>query len=187
VDATAELSPVVRDVALVEHMAGRQISDRARGGMITKLQAARLATGSGVDVVIANGREREVLPRLAAGESIGTLFPAAVDRLESRKRWIRAGIAPRGRIQIDEGAVHALTVERKSLLPAGITAVDGSFQPADLVEIVAPNGNRIASGVSRYGSADIQRIKGKRSDRILETLGFSYGHEVVHCDDLVLD
>jgi len=171
----------------VERLAGKAISARSRGGMVTKLQAAKLATGSGVDVVIANGRERDVLPRLAAGESIGTLFPATTDRLESRKRWIRAGVAPKGRITVDDGAARALSVERKSLLPAGIVGVAGSFQPADLVELTTTAGRRLAIGITRYSDADITRIRGERSDRIADRLGYSYGDEIVHCDDLVLD
>jgi glutamate 5-kinase len=170
-----------------EALAGRAISGRARGGMVTKLKAAKLATGSGIDVVIANGHAPDVLPRLAAGESLGTLFPATADRMESRKRWIRAAVAPRGHLVVDAGAARALVEEGKSLLPAGVVACEGSFRPADLVEIVTVEGRRLAVGVTRYSDIDVQRIRGRRSDRILPLLGYSYGDEVVHRDDLVLD
>jgi len=188
VDSGAALMSRVEKIdESIERLAGKAISDRSRGGMVTKLQAAKLATGSGVDVVIANGREPDVLPRLAAGESIGTLFPATVDRMESRKRWIRAGIAPRGRILVDDGAVRALTEERRSLLPAGVLSVEGRFEPADLVQIVTTDGRRLGTGLTRYSAADIKRIRGERSERIVEILGYDNGHEIVHCDYLVLE
>jgi len=188
VDAEATLIERVDHIdATIEALAGRAISERARGGMVTKLQAAKLATGSGIDVVIANGHEPDVLGRLAAGESLGTLFPATADRMESRKRWIRAAVAPKGRIVIDAGAAHALAQEGKSLLPAGVVAAEGSFEPADLVEIVTAAGKRLAVGVTRYSDADVRLIRGRRSDRILSVLGYSYGDEVVHRDDLVLE
>jgi glutamate 5-kinase len=139
-----------------------------------------------VDVVIANGHTPDVLPRLAAGESIGTLFPATVDHLESRRRWIRAAVAPKGRVVVDAGAARALAAG-KSLLPAGIVAAEGTFQRADLVEIVGRDGHRLAVGLTRYGVADVELIRGKRSDAIETLLGYNYGDAVVHRDDLVLD
>lgn len=185
--ADARLVPVVEHVsAETEAMAGKAISERSRGGMVTKLQAAKLATASGVDVVIANGHTPDILPRLAAGESIGTLFPATVDHLESRRRWIRAAVAPKGRVLIDAGAARALTAG-KSLLPAGIVGVSGSFQRADLIEIAVKDGSGLAVGLSRYSAADVELIRGRRSDAIEALLGYSYGDAVVHRDDLVLD
>lgn len=187
-DPSARLLARVDQIdAEIEALAGGAISPRARGGMVTKLQAARLATGSGTDVVIANGHAPDVLPRLAAGEAVGTLFPASIDRLESRKRWIRAGMAPRGTLVIDAGAVRAITEGRHSLLPAGVLHATGSFHPADLVEIVTDHGRRVAVGVTRYGDADLALIRGQRSVRIVELLGYSYGDAVVHIDDLALD
>src|SRR5579883_1705760 len=183
----AKLVPVVEHIsAETEAMAGKAISERSRGGMVTKLQAAKLATASGVDVVIANGHTPDVLARLAAGESIGTLFPATVDHLESRRRWIRAAVAPKGRVVIDAGAARALTAG-KSLLPAGIVGVYGGFGRADLIEIEGRDGRRLAVGLARYSAADVELIRGKRSDAIEALLGYSYGDAVVHRDDLVLD
>ncbi len=188
VDPAATLVRRVERVdASIEQLAGKAISERSRGGMVTKLQAARLATGSGVDVVIANGHLPDILPRLAAGEEIGTLFPSSVDRMESRKRWIRAGIAPRGRITVDAGAVRALAVQRRSLLPAGVSAVEGRFEPFDLVEIITEDGRRLGTGIARYSDTDIRRIQGSRSDRIAGVLGYTHGNEVVHSNDLVLE
>lgn len=184
----AAIIPLVPQITPeTEALAGKAISERARGGMVTKLQAAKLATGSGVDVVIANGHVRDALPRIAAGESLGTLLPATTDRMESRKRWIRAAVAPRGRIIVDAGAARALCDEGKSLLPAGVLGAEGNFQPADLVEIVTREGQRLALGLARYGAADIGLIRGQRSDRIEGLLGYSYGDAIVHRDDLALE
>jgi len=185
VDPTATLVRRVEQVnETVERLAGRAIHERSRGGMVTKLQAARVATGSGVNVVIANGRERDVLTRLAAGEELGTLFPATSQRLASRKREVRV-VRARGRLVVDDGAVRALAA-RRSLLPAGIVNVEGAFEPGEWVEIVATDGRRVATGKSRYSSDEIRLIRGRRSEKIAELLGASRGDEVVHSDDVVL-
>jgi glutamate 5-kinase len=187
-DPTARLIARVETIdASIEALAGAAIHARSRGGMVTKLQAARLATGSGTDAVIASGRTPNVLTRLAEGEQVGTLFPAVADRMESRKRWIRAGVAPQGRLVIDEGAARAITSGGRSLLPAGVLRAEGTFRPADLVEIIGAGGRRIAVGLTRYSDEDVQTIRGQRSARIVELLGYSYGDAVVHIDDLVLD
>jgi glutamate 5-kinase len=186
-DPAATLIPLVPKLdAEIEKLAGKPISARSRGGMVTKLQAARLATGSGVNVVIADGHERDVLPRLAAGESIGTLFSASVDRLEGRKRWLRAGRV-RGSIHVDAGAASAVAGQRRSLLPAGITGVDGGFNAGDLVEILGPDGQRLARGISRYCAADVEQVRGKSSAQIQALLGYSLGDEIVHRDYLVVE
>lgn len=187
-DPAARLIPRVDAIdEAIEALAGGTIDSRSRGGMITKLQAARLATGSGTDVIIANGHTPDVLVRLACGEALGTYFPATADRMESRKRWIRAGMSPRGRIVIDSGAARALADGKHSLLPAGVVRADGNFQPADLVEIVGKDGRRIGVGLTRYSNTDINTIRGQQSSRIVDLLGYSYGDAVVHVDDLVLD
>jgi glutamate 5-kinase len=154
--------------------------------MITKLTAARIATQGGVDVVIANGREPDALLAVARGEQRGTFFPAAGDRLESRKRWILGSITRGGHIIVDDGAVAALRERGRSLLPAGIAGISGSFQRGESVEVRGPAGERIAVGISNYGSGELERIKGLRSDRIAETLGYAYGEEAIHRDNLVL-
>jgi glutamate 5-kinase len=156
------------------------------GGMSTKLNAARIATQGGVDVVIANGREPDVLLAIAEGEERGTYFPAAHDKLESRKRWILGNIIGGGQIVIDGGAVAAIRKNGRSLLPAGVAEVRGQFGRGDIVEIRDAGGQRVAAGISNYASGEIARIRGMRSDRIAETLGYAYGDEVVHRDNLVL-
>ena len=159
------------------------------GGMATKIQAARLATASGATVVIADGRERDILLRLVKGEPIGTLFPPTTSKIESRKRWMLTGLAVKGRLVIDEGAAVALKQQNKSLLPAGIKAVEGDFERGDAVDIVSESGKKdekIACGIANYSSGELAMIKGARSDRIESLLGYGYGNEVVHRNNLVV-
>ena len=186
-DPSAELIARVDVIdAGTEALAGRSLEGPGVGGMATKLQAARLAMGGGADMVIAAGNEADVLVRLASGEAIGTLFPASVDRMESRKRWMLAGLSVKGSIVVDSGAAKVLREDRRSLLPAGVQDVRGSFQRGEAVAVVDGEGKRIACGIANYGSDDIMRIRGLRSDRIEETLGHHYGGEVLHRDNLVL-
>jgi len=185
-DKSAQLIPRVDKIDEgIERQAGGT-RGRGSGGMATKIQAARLATASGATVIIADGRERDVLLRLVAGESIGTLFPPATSKMESRKRWMLTGLATRGRLVVDEGAVVALREQNKSLLPAGIRGVEGDFERGDAVDIVNAQGERIACGISNYSSKEIAIIKGARSDKIVSLLGYGYGDEVVHRNNLVL-
>ena len=170
----------------IEALAGGVFEGPGVGGMATKLQAARLATGGGADTVIAAGAEADVLVRLAAGEPIGTLFPATVTRMESRKRWMLAGLSVKGSIVVDSGAAKVLREARRSLLPAGVQDVQGAFQRGEAVAVLESDGRRIACGIANYASDEIMRIRGLRSDRIEETLGHHYGSEVVHRDNLVL-
>jgi glutamate 5-kinase len=187
IDPTARLlERVERITPEIEALAGGAISERAIGGMVTKLQGARLATASGVNVVICSAHEPMVLPRLAEGEAIGTFFPAATDRVESRKRWILSGLSARGRIVIDAGARHALVDLNRSLLPAGVAAVEGPFERGDTVTVVGPTGERLGHGITNYDSADLERIRGRRSDDIEAILGHSFGSEVVHRNNLVM-
>lgn len=170
----------------IERLAGCTRSKRATGGMVTKLKAAKLATDSGASVIIANGREPEILLRLANGELIGTLFLPARSHMESRKRWMLSGLSSKGRVIIDAGALNALTRQNRSLLPAGIIDIDGRFRRGDIVTIVDQQQQRVGCGISNYSSVDIMKIKGKRSEMIINLLGYEYGSEVVHKNNLVL-
>ncbi|RLC93903.1 MAG: glutamate 5-kinase [Chloroflexi bacterium] len=186
-DSRAELIPRVDRIdRRIERLARSASSPLGTGGMATKIEAAKLATGSGVAVVITDGRLPEVLPRLVRGESIGTLFSPAVTRLESRQRWMMSGLASRGRVVVDDGAANALRKGKGSLLPAGVQAVQGKFRRGDLVEVVDTQGDRIACGISNYSSADIDTIKGAHSGQIMSLLGYEYGAEVVHRNNLVV-
>jgi glutamate 5-kinase len=170
----------------VERLAGKHLDGRSRGGMASKLQAARLATASGIAVVIAAGEEPNVVPRLVGGEAIGTLFPPGGSGLEGRKRWMLSALSRRGSVVVDDGAVRAIVHEHRSLLPAGVMEVRGSFRRGDIVPILSPEGERIACGIANYAHKELAAIKGLRSERIAEALGITYGDVVVHRNDLVV-
>jgi len=154
--------------------------------MTTKLRAAHIATQAGVDVVVASGKDSDVLLAVASGEHHGTYFPAPGDRLESRKRWILGTVSRAGHIIVDAGAAAAVRTHGRSLLPAGVAAVSGAFGRGDAVEIRDPQGNRVAAGTVNYASEELARIRGLHSEKIAETLGYGYGDEVVHRDNMVL-
>lgn len=186
-DSGAELIPVVERVTPeVEALAGGTGSAHGVGGMVTKLEAAKLASAGGTDVVIVLGREPNVIERLAGGEAIGTLFPATGDRVESRKRWMLAGLSSHRRIVVDAGAAKALRSGGKSLLPAGVKEVEGPFQRGDAVAVFDEAGQRIAVGITNYAHDDASAIRGVRSDKIAEVLGHEYGSELVHRNNLVV-
>ena len=159
-----------------------------RGGMVTKLEAARTAARSGAATVVANGRRRGVLLRIAEGADEGTLFlPGAAERrLDSRKHWLAFATRPRGELRIDAGASEALRTRGRSLLPAGITAVSGSFQMGDPVRCVDPAGREVARGLVAYSAEEVARILGRSTREIEQVLGYSNGDEVIHRDNLVL-
>ncbi|MCH8813870.1 MAG: glutamate 5-kinase [Chloroflexi bacterium] len=186
-DDSAELIPVVDKIDdRIESLAGTNTDGVGVGGMQTKIQAARLALGGGTDVVIAPGNAPGTLVRAAEGEYVGTFFPSAADRMESRKRWILTGLSIKGNIVVDAGAAKVLREDNRSLLAAGVQDVEGSFQRGDAVAIVDSAGTRIACGIADYGSEDILRIRGMRSDKIESVLGHHYGDELVHRDNLAL-
>ena len=154
--------------------------------MITKIEAARLATASGVTVIIADGREPDVILRLATGESLGTIFTPVPTRLESRKRWMLSGLCVRGRLAVDAGAATALKKQQRSLLAAGIKDSQGNFKRGDIVNILDPQGNKIGCGITNYSSADVAAIMGAHSGQISALLGHDYGSEVIHRNNLVI-
>ncbi len=155
------------------------------GGMVTKLQAARLASRSGITTVIAEGREANILMRILEGEAIGTRIEAIAGSLESRKRWLVTE-KTRGKIRIDAGAVRKLKHGGASLLPVGITAVEGKFERGATVLIIGPEGEEIAQGLSSYSSKAVSELCGVHSARISEILGYSYGDAVIHRNNMVL-
>jgi glutamate 5-kinase len=161
------------------------------GGMITKLDAAAVARRAGVEVVIADGREPNVVERLIRGEALGTRVRALDTPPHNRERWILAGVVNSGSIVIDAGAARALLYQGGSLLPAGILDIRGVFDRGDTVSIIeAHSGNgiqgEIARGIARYPSLDLERIKGCQSDRIEDVLGYTYGSVAVHRNDMIL-
>lgn len=183
----AALIPEVNDIdAALRALAGGSRSGLGVGGMATKLQAADVARRAGADVVIAAGRAADVISRVVAGEPVGTRFPALETPLESRKRWILAGPMPAGYIFIDAGAAQALRERGRSLLPAGIIAVEGNFERGDTITILDANRAPLARGIARYASQDVAQIAGCHSDQIALRLAYTYGPVVVHRNDLIL-
>ena len=170
----------------IEEAAAGQAGQRGTGGMATKVEAARLATQSGAHVVIADGREADIVPRAARGEPVGTHFLPTVDRLESRRRFLLSGAARARPHHRRRRRVRALVRDGKSLLPAGIVSASGGFARGDVVRVETREGEHIASGTSNYAAGDVERIRGLHSDRIEEVLGYDYGDEVVHRNNLVL-
>lgn len=185
-DASAQRIPEVRTIDESIYALAGGSGARGTGGMLTKIHAADLATRSGTEVVIAQGDAPEVIRRVLAGERIGTRFPALVSHLESRKRWVLAETVRHSRIVTDDGAARALIERGKSLLPAGVVAVEGDFERGQTVRIFDREGHEIARGLTRYSARDLNLIKGLRSIQIAETLGYDYGPEIVHRDDMVI-
>ena len=186
-DPTATLIPRVERVdERIEAAAGRHLQPWARGGMPTKLDAARLVTTSGIPMIMAHGRQDGAALKAARGEEIGTFFEPAGEKLEARKRWMLSGISQRGEVVVDDGAVRALVAQHRSLLPAGVRGAHGEFGRGDTVFIVNEGSRRIACGIANYSAEDINRVRGLRSEKIDETLGYNYGQEVVHRNNLVL-
>ena len=165
--------------------AGGSANGLGTGGMVTKLQAADLARRSGTTVVIASGSEPNVLTRLVAGEQIGTWFQPVVTSIESRKRYILAGGRAPGSISVDDGALHALR-RGSSLLPVGVTSIAGTFERGDTIQVLNALGRDIARGIVNYDSDDLTRLCGHQSSEIETLLGYTYGEEVIHRNNLIL-
>ena len=176
---------VAGDPAL-ELMAGGAGSAIGRGGMLTKVLAARRAAGSGTSTVIAWGREPDVLLRLAAGERIGTLLTAGTPKLAARKRWMVDHLQLRGAVTVDTGAVSKLVGEGKSLLPIGVHDVQGDFSRGDVIAVREPNGTEVARGLANYSAFEARLIARKPSAQIAALLGYVNEPEMIHRTNLVL-
>ena len=171
----------------VEASAGGVGSSRGTGGMATKIQAAKAATNSGIQLVIASGTEKNAIPRILQGEEIGTLFVSRENRLQFRKRWLAFGAKIQGSIVVDDGCAKAI---RKaggcSILPAGIYQVVGDFQTGSTVSVIDKEGHELARGLVHYTASELERIKGCKSADIEGILGHKNYDEVIHRDDLVI-
>ena len=170
----------------LETMAGGAGSSLGRGGMITKILAAKRAAGSGASTVIAWGREPDVLLRLTQGEAIGTLLVAQTQKNQARKQWIADHLQLRGSVTVDPGAVQQLRAGGKSLLPIGMTAVEGNFSRGDVIAVCDPQGLEVARGLANYASAEARLICRKPSSEFAKLLGYISEPEMVHRDNLVL-
>jgi glutamate 5-kinase len=172
--------------ASLETMAGGAGSSIGRGGMLTKVLAAKRAARSGAHTVIAWGREENVLVRLAQGESIGTQLSAPTARLTARRQWMVDHLHTAGEVVIDAGAVQKLAREGKSLLPIGVIAVNGQFRRGEVITCVDENGNAIARGLTNYTGSEVRRIMRHSSAQIEAILGYVEGPELIHRDNMVL-
>jgi glutamate 5-kinase len=171
--------------AALEAMAGGAGSSLGRGGMLTKVLAAKRAAGSGASTVIAWGREPDVLLRLAKGESVGTTLLAATPKLAARKQWMRDHLQMRGAVTVDAGAAAKVRDDGKSLLPIGITEVSGDFSRGDVIAVLGPDGSEVARGLANYSSAEARLIARKPSAMIASLLGYANEAEMIHRDNLV--
>ena len=167
-------------------MVGGAAGSLGRGGMLTKLRAARLASRSGANTVIVGGREDRVLDRVFGAEDLGTLLLSKEPPIPARKKWLAGQLQLRGAVQIDDGAVRVLRQQGRSLLPVGVVAVTGQFSRGDLVRCVDAQGNEVARGLVNYCADDARRLQGASSAKIAELLGFVGEPELIHRDNLVV-
>lgn len=156
------------------------------GGMASKVEAARLATASHIPAVAANGLTPDILLRLAAGESLGTLFLPQAAKMRSRKRWLAFAARPKGGIQVDGGAKRALIHQGRSLLPSGVQRTVKAFHVGDVVSILGPDREEFARGLVNYSAEEVEQIKGRKSTEIERVLGYKHSDEVIHRDNLVI-
>jgi glutamate 5-kinase len=185
-DSTGSPARLVESVDAAREWVRAEKSALGKGGMDSKLNAARMVTDAGSAMVVANGRMENVLTNLLAGHEVGTLFVPGAKKRSARSRWIGSA-RPVGTIIVDEGAVKALVEKNKSLLPAGIQKVAGDFSRGDVVAINGPDGRLIARGLSNYAAVEIELIRGKKTSEVRAILQESAYDEVVHRDNLVLE
>ena len=167
-------------------MPGAHRTGLGRGGMVTKLRAARLAARSGTATIIAPGAGEEVLTRIAGGEDIGTLLISDQEPEAARKRWLAGHLKVRGRLTLDAGAVKVLRNSGRSLLAVGVKGVSGGFIRGEVVSCVDEQGREVARGLVNYNARETERIMGQPSSRIQEILGYVDEEELIHRDNLVL-
>jgi glutamate 5-kinase len=183
----ARVIPTVRQidesiVALVKD----RVTGLSKGGMASKLAAARMCTAAGENVIIASGRRPGVLKQIVGGEQVGTLFLAVGQSISSRKRWIAFTVPPRGQLSLDHGASRAIGQQGRSLLAIGIVDVQGQFAKGDVVAMLDGEGREIARGLSNYSADEVRRIQGLRSEQIATVLGHRPYEEVVHRDNMAI-
>ncbi|PQO26323.1 glutamate 5-kinase [Blastopirellula marina] len=186
-DPDAKVIPVVQkfDDQLMSFVRDKK-TGLSKGGMASKLEAARLVTTAGENVIIASGRDPQALTKIVAGESVGTLFLPQGKTVPPRKRWIGFSVEPRGRIIVDDGAKKAVEQAGRSLLAIGVVGVEGDFEKGDVVRVCGANGVEIARGLTNYTAAEVARIRGAQSEKISDILGHCPYVEVIHRDNLTL-
>ena len=183
----AQLIPVVENVTpQIEKLAKSSKTELSTGGMITKIQAAKRCVSAGIAMIIANGKNPNVLEEIFSGNFRGTLFLPAENKLNMRKKWIGFVSSAKGYVRVDDGAKLALVKKQKSLLPSGIVEVHGEFNPNETISIIDLTDKVIAKGVTSFSSADLAKIKGKKTNEIEKILGRKSCDEVIHRDNMVL-
>ena len=186
-DPNACLLPVITRVdARIKKCAGKACGLLGTGGMVSKVQAAQKCMAMGIPMIIAGGELREILINIFAGQQIGTIFLPQETHYHGKKQWLAQLSNPRGRIFLDDGAVLAIVKRGKSLLPIGITKVEGSFGVGDPVECVSLDGKTVGIGLANYRASEIEKIRGKKSSEIEAILGFKYSDEVIHRDNFAV-
>ena len=180
------ISTVIEVTEEIEAMAGNIKSALGTGGMQSKIHAAKMVSAGGGSSFIGPGRRKDILQHLFAGEMVGTFFLPRTEKMQSRKRWIAYVLKPQGTLLLDQGACLAITTKGKSLLPSGILDIQGRFEQGDCVRCVDGQNRPIAVGLVNFCAEDLRKIKGLRSDRIADILGFKESDEVLHRDNLVI-
>jgi glutamate 5-kinase len=184
---TSRIVPTVKrlDRSIYELVRDR-LTGLSKGGMASKLEAARQATSAGENVIITSGREPGALAKIVAGEPVGTLLLAKDHTLTARKRWFGLSVKPRGYVMVDAGARHAVEKDGRSLLPAGVVEAAGTFCKGDVVALRGPDNTEFARGLTNYGCEEVQRIKGLRTSQIADALGYCPYEEIIHRDNLLV-
>ncbi len=186
-DPDACLLPVITRIdSQIRKCAGKACGLLGTGGMVSKIQAAQKCMAMGIPMIIAGGELREILINIFAGQQIGTIFLPQHTHYHGKKQWLVQLSNPKGKVFLDDGAVDALVKRGKSLLPIGITRVEGSFGVGDPVECVSLDGKPVGIGLANYGSNEIRKIRGKRSSEIETILGYRYSDEVIHRDNFAV-
>ncbi len=180
----AKIDVVEKVTPDIQALAGYSVGKYSRGGMVSKVANAKIATEGGTRVYIAKGREQNVIPRLLSGEPLGTVFYPQTGWRDSRKRWIGMSGAVAGTLVVDGGASEVLVHGNKSLLPAGVVAVEGHFQAGDVVRIVGADRNEVGRGLTNYSSEEIARIRGVHSSQVEAILGYHGDQEIIHRDNM---
>lgn len=185
-DPEARVVPVVTDLDETVSYVRDRATGVSKGGMSSKLNAARIVTAAGENVIIASGRQPGVLTEIVAGRPVGTLVVSQGKSMSPRKRWIGFSVHPQGKLALDAGACQAITRHGRSLLPIGVVGCEGDFAKGDVVALVDAAGKEVARGLTNYAAADVARILGRPSDQIADVLGHRPYEEVIHRDNLIV-
>lgn len=186
--ASSELIPLIQSIdESIESLVFDGYSERTTGGMTTKLLAARYSLAAGIPMMITSGFQKDCVKRIFKNKFVGTLFLPPHKKMKARKSWIQGVRRSKGRLTVDAGAKKALVQNKKSLLSSGVVSVEGRFEIGDCVDVVSKKGCVLAKGLSSYSSVEISKIIGCKSSEIQKILGYKYGDEVIHRDDMVME